>query len=42
MSHELKDLSPAQVAARVAFGFAAMALVGVMAFFAIRWLLGAH
>jgi hypothetical protein len=41
MSNELKDLSPAQFAGRAAFACAATALVGVMAFLALRWLVGA-
>jgi hypothetical protein len=42
MSDEMKDhISPAQFAARIAFACAATALLGAMAFLALRWLFGA-
>jgi hypothetical protein len=40
MNNELKDLSPAQVAVRIAFACGVTALVAVSVFYAILWLAG--
>jgi hypothetical protein len=40
MSDELKDLSPTQIAVRIAFACGITALVAASVFYAILWLAG--